>query len=142
MVDAKQFSDAVWAGDLATVDSMIADGANVDVADAPRDRPLHLAIEQRWIEIVRRLVEAGASINTNSEDGWTPLVHAIDIESDAAWQSHYERGHESTELTKLLLEAGAIPTEHAIKTAQDYNNYKAMELLGQYLSNSRIIPST
>jgi ankyrin repeat protein len=137
MVDAKQFSEAVWSGDLAAVNAMIADGADVNAADLPRHPPLHLAIEQQWIEIVRRLIDAGAEINRALEGGWTPLVHAIDIESDAAGQVHSEPGHESTALTAMLLEAGAVPTERAIEVARSYNNRKALALLSRYGSSHR-----
>ena len=64
--------------------------------------------------------------------GWTPLVHAIDIESDAAWQAHYETGHESTELTELLLASGAAPTKRAFEVAEGYGNEKALALLRKY----------
>ncbi len=64
--------------------------------------------------------------------GWTPLVHAIDIESDAAWQAHHETGHESTELTALLLASGAVPTNRAFEIAENYGNEKALALLRRY----------
>lgn len=142
MVDPQRFSDAVWAGDLAAVTSMIADGADVDAADPPRDPPLHLAVEQQWLEIVRMLIVAGASIEAASDQGWTLLEHAIDIESDAAWQSHHESGYESTQVTKLLLDAGAIPSERAFKLARDYGNKKALELLAEYNHQDRMRRST
>lgn len=132
MVDAKQFSQAVWSGDLDAVNAMIAAGADVNAADDPRDPPIHLAIEQEWLPIVRRLIEAGAQINRDLREGWTPLVHAIDIESDGAWQAHHETGHESTELTELLLAAGAIPTDRAFEIASNYDNRKAQALLFKY----------
>jgi ankyrin repeat protein len=132
MVDAKQFSQAVWDGNLGTVKAMIAEGADVNVADDPHQPPLHLAIEQQWIEIVRCLIDAGAEINQSLEGGWTPLVHAIDIESDAAWQANHETGHESTELTELLLAAGAEPTKQAFEIARRYDNRKATALLEGY----------
>jgi hypothetical protein len=92
-----------------------------------------LAIEQQWIEIVRRLIAAGADINRNFAEGWgTPLVHAIDIESDAASQQFQEPGHESTELTELLLGAGAIVTEEAFEIARRYGNRRALALLERY----------
>jgi hypothetical protein len=65
-------------------------------------------------------------------DGWTPLVHAIDIESDAAWQAHHETGHESTELTELLLASGSVPTKRAFEVAEGYGNQKALALLRAY----------
>ncbi len=129
MVDAARFSEAVWCGDLPAVEEMIAAGADVNAADPPGDPPLHLAIEQQWVEIVRRLIQAGAEVNRELRDGWTPLAHAIDIESDSAWQTHWELGHESTELTELLLAAGAVPTARAVEIARTYDNRKALALL-------------
>ncbi|MBL8796288.1 MAG: ankyrin repeat domain-containing protein, partial [Planctomycetia bacterium] len=119
MINATQFSQAVWSGDLDAVNRMIAAGVDVNAADNPRDPPIHLAIEQQWMPIVRRLIEAGADIHKELSDGWSPLVHAIDIESDAASQAHDELGHESTELTELLLAAGAVPTARAVEIASE-----------------------
>jgi ankyrin repeat protein len=136
MVDAKQFSQAVWSGNLNAVDAMIAAGADVNASDDPRDPPLHLAIEQKWVLIVSRLIKVGALVNRDLGDGWTPLVHAIDIESDEAWQMHHETGHESTELIELLLAVGAIPTERAFEIARNYDNRKALALLTQYVTRS------
>jgi hypothetical protein len=100
-----------------------------------------VAIEHQRVEIVRRLIAAGAFLNGELSmpgwdfggPGWTPLVHAIDIESDAAWQAHYETGHESTELTELLLASGAVPTKRAFEVAEGYGNQKALALLRQYV---------
>jgi ankyrin repeat protein len=132
MVDVKEFSLAVWSGDLDAVNAMIAAGADVNAADDARDPPIHLAIEQEWLAIARRLIEAGALLNRDLRDGWTPLVHAIDIESDGAWQAHHENGHEATELTELLLSAGAIPTNRAFEIARMYDNRKALALLSKH----------
>ena len=64
MVDAKSFADAVWAGNLPAVDAMLATGADPNADDGEgRWPPLHLAIEQQWIDIVRRLITAGAEVN-------------------------------------------------------------------------------
>lgn len=129
MIDPQYFSEAVWSGEVSTVQAPIVAGADVNAADALRDPPLHLAIEQQWIEIVRHLIKAGAEINRDLGDGWTPLVHAIDVESDGAWQTRHESGHQSTELTEILLAAGAIPTERAFEVAHNYGNHKALNLL-------------
>ena len=133
MVDAKEFADAIWRGDAAAVDAMIAAGADVNaVAPEGYFTPLHLAVEQMHAGIARRLIEAGADINCDLGDGWTPLRHAIDIESDSAWQAHYERGRETTEVSELLLAAGAAITGAALKTAENYGNEKALALLRRY----------
>lgn len=130
MSDGKTLSDAVWNRDLAEVNRQIARGVDVNTIDPVRWwPPLHLAIEQRAIEIVKVLIAAGADVNRSLENDWTPLAHAVDIESDAAWQSGLQTDHTSTELTTLLLAAGAIPCKRAVKIAREYQNHKAMVLL-------------
>jgi ankyrin repeat protein len=136
MVSAKEFAAAVWSGDLAVVDDLIERGADVNAADDQRDPPLFLAIEQQFAGIVQRLVSAGAQVNREVRGGWTPLTLAIDIESDTGWQAHYGEGHAKTELTEILLAAGAIPTEKALKVARDYNNTKALALMETYGSRN------
>jgi ankyrin repeat protein len=132
VVEPERFADAVWAGDLPAVEALLAAGADPNAHDGRRMAPLHLAIEQMWVEVARRLVAAGADIHRDSGQGWTPLAHAIDIESDSAWQRHREVGHETTELTELLLAAGAEPTEKAYEVAREYANQKAWALLERY----------
>jgi ankyrin repeat protein len=135
--DAKQLSDAVWDGNLAAVDALIRAGADVNIADDPREPPLHLAIEQMWIEIIRRLIQAGADVNRSVPDGWTPLVHAIDSESDAAWQAYNDVGRASTEIVELLLASGAEPTASAFEAAAGYDNQKALILLRRHTDRDR-----
>ena len=94
MIDAARFSDAVWRGDGDVVCQLIAAGADVN-ATAPDAQwpPLHLAIEQLHRDIVLVLLSAGAALEFDVDGtGATPLVHAIDIESDAAWQTYHEPG--------------------------------------------------
>jgi hypothetical protein len=133
--------DAILDDDDSAVEAAIACGADVNAVPASGHQPpLHTAIEHQRVGIVRRLIAAGASLNWEltmpgwdfGGEGWTPLVHAIDIESDAAWQAHDETGHETTELTELLLAAGAIPTKRAFEVAKGYDNQKALALLRQY----------
>ena len=106
--------------------------ADLDAAPAPPCPPLFQAVEHGQIEEVRRLIAEGADVNCDLGGGWTPLVHAIEIESDIAWQQHHEPDRESTELTELLLAAGAVPTEEAFAIARRYQNRKAMALLERH----------
>jgi ankyrin repeat protein len=129
MADAQRLSEAVWKDDLATVAALIESGVDVNIAHEPHWPPLFQAIEHQRVEIAQRLIAAGANVNYDLGEGWTPLVHAIDIESDVASQAYHEAGHESTELTALLLSAGAVPTERAFKLARAYNNRRALTLL-------------
>jgi|GEM_PF-2138401 len=129
MVDPKQLADAVWSGDRAMVDALLVAGADPNLAEEDRWPPIHLAIEVGHKEIIRRLIAAGADINRALEKGFTPLAHAIDVESDVAWQRFCEPNRASTELTELLLDAGAIPSSEAFRLAQDYGNRRALDAL-------------
>lgn len=91
--------------------------------------PMFQAVEHGRIEEVRRLIAAGADVNCYYGGGWTPLVHAIDMESDVAWQKHHEPDRASNEITELLLVAGAAPTEEAFAMARRYQNLKAVALM-------------
>jgi ankyrin repeat protein len=53
--------DAIINNALATVDAEIASGADVNAFPASGHQPpLHVAIEHQRIDIVRRLIDAGA----------------------------------------------------------------------------------
>jgi ankyrin repeat protein len=140
-VETVSLIDAIYNNDVAAVESAIGAGADVNALPAGGQQPpLHTAIEHQRVDIVRRLIAAGALLNGELSmpgwdfggPGWTPLVHAIDIESDAGWQAHHETGHESTELTELLLASGAVPTKRAFEIAEGYDNKKALALLRQH----------
>lgn len=131
MADIASLSKAVWAGDLPGVEAAIRAGVDVNAADGHRQPPLHLAIEQMEVEIARRLITAGAEVNRDLGDGWTPLAHAVDIESDAACQARVPPDQVSTALTELLLASGAVPTSKAVDLARRYGNHKALELLNR-----------
>jgi ankyrin repeat protein len=124
-------SDAAWAGDLSGVDAAIRAGADVNAADGQCQPALHLAIEPMEVEIARRLIAAGAEVNRDLGQGWTPLAHAVDLESDAACQVGLSPDEVSTALTELLLAAGAIPTDRAIELARGHGNHRALALLNR-----------
>ena len=141
MMNAVSLMDAIIDNNLLAVEASIADGIDINAFPTSGHLlPLYLAIEHQRVGIVRRLIAAGAllenELTTPGWDfggaGWTQLVHAIDIESDAAWQAHYETGHESAELTELLLASGAVSTKRAFEIANRYGNQKALTLLHRF----------
>lgn len=73
MADPKELSDAVWSGDLATVDALLVAGVDPNIAEEDRWPPLYLAIETGHKEIILRLIAAGADINRELEKGFTRL---------------------------------------------------------------------
>lgn len=130
MTNEQESSDCGGAADAEARAARIL--VDLDAATAPRCPPLFGAIEHRRIGEVRQLIAEGADVNCDVGAGWTPLVHAIDMESDTAWQQHHELDRESTELTELLLAAGAMPTQEAFAIARRYQNCKALALLERH----------
>ena len=124
---------------------MIAAGVDVNAIEPDGFHPpLHLAIEQSWEAIVGELIRAGAEVNrphptTRTPFGgeWTPLVHAIDVASDAASQLGKPPEEVEVWLVELLLRAGAVPAESAFEAARAYYNAKALKLLEQYGSRPK-----
>ncbi len=125
-----ELAAAVYSGDLPAVQALIAAGVDVNaLAQGRFSPPLHDAIEHGRTEMARRLIAAGADVNHDIGCGQTPLFHAVDIESDTASQSGVPMDEVSTELTEMLLVAGAVPTESVHELARAYNNHKALSLL-------------
>ncbi|MEW6351585.1 MAG: ankyrin repeat domain-containing protein [Thermodesulfobacteriota bacterium] len=84
---------AASLGDVDTVRRIIAEGADVNMADGPNGRaPLIAAAREGHLEVVRVLVEKGAR------------PHAQDSDQETALMAAARRGH--WDVVKLLLENG------------------------------------
>ena len=114
---------AAFFGHPETVKLLISRGADLtQVARNPmRVQPLNAAVAGRSMEGVRLLVEAGAPIDPQQQEGWTPLHGAV---------------HQSNvEMTKYLLAHGADPKlqnekgKNAIGLAADAGNVEILKLL-------------
>ena len=77
MSDSTPLLNAVLAGDVSLVDTMLADGANVAVRDRSNDTPLHSAAAHGHVEIVDLLLRAGAEIDALNWDDETPLLAVL-----------------------------------------------------------------
>jgi len=125
--------EAVWTGDVERVRELIRLGAEVNGCREDGHSPLHLAIEQLYDEIVELLLDAGADIERRDEDGgWTPLIHAVDIVSDASTQG--ERPPDN-KLVSLLISRGADLAARtskgrtALSVARRYSNDETARVL-------------
>ncbi len=80
---------------LNLVNDLIVLGANVDWQDYEiyNHTPLHMAAFYGRVKIVRMLIDAGADVNVQSEDGWTPL--------------HVAAYKEELKIARMLIDAGA-----------------------------------
>lgn len=90
----KALSEAIPAGDAATVRALLDEGADVNAPNEQGMTPLFMAARSGDTEIVRLLLEASADVNaTFNEQHLVPLSAAV------------AEGY--AEVVRLLLEAGA-----------------------------------
>src|SRR5262245_3318881 len=69
-------SEAAFENDLASVRTLLAQGADLEVRDRAGDTPLHLAAIKASPAIITALIAAGADPNARSNDANTPLFNA------------------------------------------------------------------
>lgn len=67
---------SAYDGDLSTVKSVVAKGADVNLADKKKRTPLILAAANGHIAVVEFLLENGADINARDSDGQSALMYA------------------------------------------------------------------
>jgi uncharacterized protein len=84
--------NAVWAGDLATTDLLLRNGATVSAANAFGVTPVYIAAEQGNAAVLRRLLDAGADANTTDSTGDTLLMAAVRTGDVDAVRLLVERG--------------------------------------------------
>ena len=94
----EQLHHAAQHGDLARVNDLIELKYPLNRFDDLGMTPLHYAVQYKRLEVVKRLIEAGANVNAHDERtiGNTPL-------GDCAGECTYE-------MAKVLIDAGADPT--------------------------------
>jgi TolB-like protein len=110
--------NAIVLNDIATVQTLIAGGANVNEKSPENFSPLHWAADHGRTEIARLLIDKGADVNFQSEIYGTPLMVAS------------YRGHK--DIVKLLLEKGAnaVAIDAYGKTALNYaQEYQFAEIV-------------
>ncbi|XP_033106480.1 protein phosphatase 1 regulatory subunit 12A-like [Anneissia japonica] len=80
------YYDAVCSGDLVTVQALILQGVDLDWPGGDgKIRPLHQSACNGYLEIVKCLVDAGATVDCVDDEGFTPLIWAsVMFEHDIA----------------------------------------------------------
>jgi ankyrin repeat protein len=94
-------------GKLDRIDQLLRAGADIDAQDGTSWNPLHAAVENWDLDAVRLLLDRGANVNAVI-GGWTPLFHALNLESSVA-SNRSPFVPPTPELSALLIRRGADP---------------------------------
>ena len=70
--------EAAGKGDLAEVERLLDEGADVNIKDEGGATPLHAAAFGGHRDVIRLLMARGADVNAQDNDGDTPLGFAAD----------------------------------------------------------------
>lgn len=106
--DAQALMRAADEGDAARVRSLLASGAEVNVAAEGGETALMRASAKGHLDVVEVLLDAGGDVHAKSENGFTPLFMAVFF------------GH--AEVARALLARGSDPSEptHVNTTAEKW----------------------
>jgi ankyrin repeat protein len=85
---------ALQVGNFDVADELIAQNADIRVANTLGYQAIHLATLQNHLPLVKKLISKGADVNAQEKDGYTPL--------------HLATCNGSKHMIKLLLESGAL----------------------------------
>jgi len=65
--------DAAKAGDTATIQGLLDQGANANSTNKQGETPLHAAASADQSQVAMLLIQKGANVNSTTIGGWTPL---------------------------------------------------------------------
>ena len=120
----KQLWDAAHAGDVTTVKTLLAQGANANIATDAGETALHAAVAAGSLPSVVALVTSGANVNSVTRNGWSPLHHAARFgRADAA---NYLMQHGANPRVSTR----DNPPKTPVQMAQDRGDLRTARILG------------
>lgn len=159
-----QLIRAVKKNDIALVDSLLSNGANIESINYDGHTPLMIASHIGYEDLVSMLIKHNANINAlGNEDndmsaiilaaknGHTGIVKLLlssgaDIETKSRWGSPllFAAGCNRIEVIALLLDSGANPDAKnedgftAIDLAEMYNQQEAVNFIHAWIDNRHL----
>ncbi|WP_425385309.1 ankyrin repeat domain-containing protein [Wolbachia endosymbiont (group B) of Schoenobius gigantella] len=119
----KKLLTATENGDLSEVKKFVGQGASVNAIEVGifGRKPIHIAAEKNYKDIIEFLLDKGVSVDDTSNYGWTPL--------------HYTASKGCLEVAKFLIDKGAsinaqnVYGREPIHIAAEHDNKNIIELL-------------
>jgi ankyrin repeat protein len=118
-----------FKGDIEGVKKEVASGASLNQGDDAGFTPLHIAIQEKRVDVVNFLLENGADPNQKDKYGNSPLWTAV------YYASRANRTEANIEILRLLLDRGADPNQlnnagrSPLQMVNETSNNKILKLL-------------
>lgn len=116
---------------MTVAEALVEDGADVNLLDAQHTSLVHVAALRNRPQAIHMLADNGASVDSKTKWGWTPL-------HEAAWLGNID-------CVKALLchsaDAGALAPDGSTPAglAKSSNNFEILEILLQHTEKKRCI---
>src|SRR5438552_11151306 len=89
---SSSLADVIQSGNRAAALDMIAKGADVNAAESDGTTALHWAVHRDDVDLVDRLIRAGAKVNRTNDYGASPMSEAATVGNLAVLQKLLDAG--------------------------------------------------
>lgn len=96
-----QLFAAVAAGDISTVESLLAQGANINARDKGKQTPILVAAQNKQYDMIRYLASKGADINAQCNKNFNPFIHGCITNDPELVRLMVSLGTDLTRLTRF-----------------------------------------